>query len=133
VLGNDLQLVSRGRFQLGLGSQVQQHIERRYAMTWSHPAARMEELVAAIRAIWHSWATGDRLAFRGQFYRHTLMTDFFDPGPNPPGHPADPAGRRRRADDRGGRTDGRRAALPQLHDAGVPARAHRARAARRPG
>jgi probable F420-dependent oxidoreductase len=87
VLANDLQLISQGRFQLGLGSQVQPHIERRYSMPWSHPAARMEEFIAAIRAIWASWATGERLAFKGRFYSHTLMTDFFSPGPNPHGAP----------------------------------------------
>ncbi|MEV4349720.1 TIGR03617 family F420-dependent LLM class oxidoreductase [Actinoplanes sp. NPDC049596] len=87
VLANDLQLISAGRFQLGLGSQVQAHIERRFAMPWGRPAARMEEFVRAVRAIWHAWATGDRLAFRGEFYRHTLMTDFFSPGVNPYGPP----------------------------------------------
>src|SRR3954447_1870489 len=87
VLANDLQLISGGRFQLGLGSQVQAHIERRFAMPWSRPAARMAEFVAAVRAIWASWHTGDRLSFRGEFYRHTLMTDFFNPGPNPFGNP----------------------------------------------
>ena len=87
VLANDIQLISGGRFQLGLGSQVRPHIERRYSMPWSHPAARMEEFIAAIRAIWASWATGERLAFRGTFYHHTLMTDFFNPGSNPSGNP----------------------------------------------
>ncbi len=87
VLANDIQLISRGRFQLGLGSQVRPHIERRFSMPWSHPAARMEEFIAAVRAIWQSWASGERLAFRGQFYHHTLMTDFFNPGPNPHGNP----------------------------------------------
>ncbi|GIF14736.1 TIGR03617 family F420-dependent LLM class oxidoreductase [Actinoplanes teichomyceticus] len=87
VLANDLQLISEGRFRLGLGSQVKPHIERRFAMPWSRPAARMEEFVAALRAIWHAWATGERLMFRGQFYQHTLMTEFFDPGPNPYGNP----------------------------------------------
>jgi probable F420-dependent oxidoreductase len=87
VLANDLQLISGGRFQLGLGSQVQAHIERRFAMPWGKPAARMAEFVAAVRAIWEAWRTGERLAFRGDFYRHTLMTDFFDPGPNPYGYP----------------------------------------------
>jgi probable F420-dependent oxidoreductase len=87
VLANDIQLISGGRFQLGLGSQVRPHIERRFSMPWSHPAARMEEFIAAVRAIWQSWASGDRLAFRGQFYHHTLMTDFFNPGPNPHGNP----------------------------------------------
>lgn len=87
VLANDIQLISGGRFRLGLGSQVRPHIERRFAMPWSHPAARMEEFIAAIRAIWQSWATGERLSFRGTFYQHTLMTDFFNPGPNPDGNP----------------------------------------------
>src|SRR5690348_18117834 len=87
VLANDLQLISQGRFQLGLGSQVQAHIERRFAMPWGRPAARMAEFVGAVRAIWDAWRTGERLAFRGEFYRHTLMTDFFDPGPNPFGNP----------------------------------------------
>jgi probable F420-dependent oxidoreductase len=84
---NDVQLVSGGRFQLGLGSQVQAHIERRFGMTWSRPAARMEEFIAAVRAIWAAWATGDRLHFKGAFYTHTLMTEFFNPGPNPHGNP----------------------------------------------
>ena len=87
VLANDIQLISGGRFRLGLGSQVRPHIERRFAMPWSHPAARMEEFIAAIRAIWQCWATGERLSFRGTFYQHTLMTDFFNPGPNPDGNP----------------------------------------------
>jgi probable F420-dependent oxidoreductase len=87
INANDLQLISRGRFQLGLGSQVQPHVERRFAMPWSRPAARMEEFIAAIRAIWARWSTGARLNFRGTFYGHTLMTDFFDPGPNPHGNP----------------------------------------------
>src|SRR5580700_260009 len=87
VLANDIKALSAGRFQLGLGSQVRPHIERRFSMPWSHPAARMEEFISAIRAIWSSWATGEKLAFRGQFYQHTLMTDFFNPGPNPAGNP----------------------------------------------
>src|SRR5215469_1221885 len=87
VLANDMQLLAEGRFHLGIGSQVKPHIERRFAMPWSHPAARMEEFIVAVRAIWHSWETGEKLAFRGQFYQHTLMTDFFNPGPNPHGNP----------------------------------------------
>jgi probable F420-dependent oxidoreductase len=87
VQANDVQLISAGRFQLGLGSQVKPHIERRFAMPWGKPAARMEEFIAALRAIWHAWATGDRLMFKGEFYQHTLMTDFFNPGPNPHGNP----------------------------------------------
>jgi probable F420-dependent oxidoreductase len=87
MTANDLQTLARGRFMLGLGSQIKPHIEKRFSMTWSHPAPRMRELVTAIRTIWASWADGSRLAFRGQFYRHTLMTPMFDPGPNPFGNP----------------------------------------------
>ena len=77
----DLQALSGGRFMLGLGSQIQAHITKRFSMPWSQPAARMEEMIAAIRAIWDSWQTGERLSFRGDFYRHTLMTPMFSPGP----------------------------------------------------
>lgn len=84
---NDVQLVSGGRFDLGLGSQVRPHIERRFGMPWSRPAARMEDFVRALRAIWDAWATGDRLRYKGEFYSHTLMTEFFSPGPNPHGPP----------------------------------------------
>lgn len=84
---NDLHAISRGRFLLGLGSQIKPHIEKRFSMPWSHPAPRMRELISAVRAIWASWADGSPLAFRGEFYRHTLMTPMFDPGPNPFGNP----------------------------------------------
>jgi probable F420-dependent oxidoreductase len=84
---NDLQTLSHGRFVLGLGSQVKAHITNRYSMPWSKPAARMREFVLAIRAIWETWATGAPLSFRGEFYKHTLMTPFFNPGPNPYGNP----------------------------------------------
>lgn len=84
---NDLQLASKGRFILGLGSQIKPHIEKRFSMPWSHPAPRMREFVQAMRAIWHSWSTGDKLDFRGEFYTHTLMTPFFSPGNNPYGPP----------------------------------------------
>jgi probable F420-dependent oxidoreductase len=87
-IGYDLQAFSRGRFRLGLGSQIKAHIEKRYSMEWSHPAARMRELILAMRAIWACWNDGSPLEFRGEFYRHTLMTPFFNPGPNPYGDPA---------------------------------------------
>jgi probable F420-dependent oxidoreductase len=87
VLANDLQILSKGRFMLGMGSQIKPHITKRFSMPWSHPAPRMRELILAIRAIWRTWETGEPLAFRGEFYTHTLMTPFFDPGPNPYGNP----------------------------------------------
>jgi probable F420-dependent oxidoreductase len=87
VLANDLQLLTKGRFMLGLGSQIKPHITKRFSMPWSHPAPRMRELMLAIRAIWATWATGEKLEFRGEYYTHTLMTPFFDPGKNPYGNP----------------------------------------------
>ncbi len=82
----DLQAASGGRFILGLGSQIKPHITKRFSMEWSHPAARMREMILAIRAIWDAWNGVAKLDFRGDFYTHTLMTPFFDPGPNPHGN-----------------------------------------------
>ena len=81
----DLQAYSGGRFILGLGSQIKPHITKRFSMEWSHPAARMREFILAMRAIWDCWDNGTKLDFRGDFYTHTLMTPFFNPGPNPHG------------------------------------------------
>jgi len=75
----DLARYSQGRFVLGLGSQVKPHIERRFSMPWSRPAARMREFVLALRAIWDAWEGNAPLAFDGEFYTHTLMTPFFSP------------------------------------------------------
>jgi probable F420-dependent oxidoreductase len=83
----DLADYSGGRFVLGLGSQVKAHIERRYSMPWSHPGPRMREFVLAMRAIWNSWETGNKLDFRGEFYSHTLMTPFFAPERHDAGPP----------------------------------------------
>jgi probable F420-dependent oxidoreductase len=86
-MSDSMQRAAAGRFVLGLGSQIRPHIENRFSMTWSKPVTRMREMVEAIKAIQHSWATGERLGYRGEIYRHTLMTPFFDPGPNPFGPP----------------------------------------------
>lgn len=85
----DLAQLSKGRFILGLGSQVRAHVERRFGMPWSdRPVARMREYVAVLHAAWEAWQTGGRPAFRGEHYRFTLMTPFFNPGPID--HPAIP-------------------------------------------
>jgi probable F420-dependent oxidoreductase len=84
---NDVQSLSGGRFSVGLGSQIKPHITKRYSMPWSHPAPRMREFVLAVRAIWKAWETGEKLDFRGDFYTHTLMTPFFNPGPIEVGNP----------------------------------------------
>ena len=76
----DLQRLSNGRFILGLGTQIKPHITKRYSESWSQPAARMKEYIAALHAIWDNFQTGEKLDFRGEFYTHTLMTPFFSPG-----------------------------------------------------
>ncbi len=86
-IGHDLNALSEGRFVLGLGSQIKPHITKRFSMEWSKPAARMREMVQACHAIWDCWQDGTKLDFRGDFYQHTLMTPFFNPGPNPHGKP----------------------------------------------
>ena len=84
---NDLQALTGGRFILGLGSQVEAHVTKRFSMPWSDPAPRMREFVEALLAIWEAWNTGTRLRFEGQHYRHTLMNPNFTPAPNPHGRP----------------------------------------------
>jgi len=84
---NDLQEISEGRFILGLGTQVRAQIEKRYGAEFEHPVARIREMVGALRAIFAAWNTGERLDFRGEYFRHTLMTPTFNPGPNPFGPP----------------------------------------------
>jgi probable F420-dependent oxidoreductase len=77
----DLQDLSGGRFILGLGTQVKAHVKRRFSMPWDRPVARLREYTGALRAIWGSFQTDEPLSFEGEFYRHTLITPFFNPGP----------------------------------------------------
>lgn len=86
-IGWDLQAISKGRFILGLGTQIRPHVEKRFDMPWSKPATRMKEMVLAIKAIWNAWETKERLDFRGEIYSNTLMTPMFDPGEAPYGLP----------------------------------------------
>lgn len=72
---------SAGRFDLGLGTQVRAHVERRFSVQFDRPLARMREYVAALRHIWGAFQHEHRLSFRGDFYRFDLMSPFFDPGP----------------------------------------------------
>ncbi|OIN81280.1 LLM class F420-dependent oxidoreductase [Mycobacterium malmoense] len=82
-IGWDLQAYSQGRFILGLGTQIRPHIEKRFSMPWSHPAARMREFVGALHAIWSAWRDGTKLRFEGDFYTHKIMTPMFTPEPQP--------------------------------------------------
>ncbi len=82
----DLAQSSGGRFILGLGTQVKPHIEKRFGMPWPDSVTgKLGEQIQAIRAFWQSWQTGSPLSFRGEYYRLSLMTPFFNPGPIP--HP----------------------------------------------
>jgi probable F420-dependent oxidoreductase len=77
----DLQRASGGRLLLGLGTQVRAHIERRFSAEFEHPAARIADYISCLRAIWNTFQNGARPAFEGRFYRFTLISDFFNPGP----------------------------------------------------
>ncbi|OGO29330.1 MAG: LLM class F420-dependent oxidoreductase [Chloroflexi bacterium RBG_16_52_11] len=78
----DLAQSSGGRFILGLGTQVKAHVERRFGMPWPDSVVGLlREQIAALHAFWHSWQSGERLNFRGEHYKLTLMTPFFNPGP----------------------------------------------------
>lgn len=87
MVANDLHTLSKGRFQLGLGSQTKAHNERRFGVPWSRPTHRMRELILAIRAIWRCWNQGERLDFQGEFYKLNLMSPFFSPAPSEYGTP----------------------------------------------
>lgn len=78
----DVHVNSGGRFALGLGTQVQAHIERRFGVTWGTPGARMEEYVQAVRAVWRTWELGEKLKYAGEHYKLSLMTPEFSPQPS---------------------------------------------------
>src|SRR5262245_37432719 len=80
-IGWDLQAASKGRFIMGLGTQVKGHNERRFGVRWEHPGPKLREMIQMMRAIWDCWQNGTRPSFTGKFYNFTLMTPFFNPGP----------------------------------------------------
>lgn len=86
----DLAALTGGKFRLGLGSQVKAHIERRFSMPWHSPVAQMREMIEAVRAVFHSFQTGEKLRYEGKYYSHTLLIPNFNPGPLP--HPDIPIG-----------------------------------------
>jgi probable F420-dependent oxidoreductase len=84
----DLQRMSQGRFELGLGTQIRQNIEERFSARWLPPVSGMREYLGALRAIFHSFRTGEPLHFVGEYFSFTRLQPFFNPGtidtPNPP-------------------------------------------------
>lgn len=77
----DLARMSHGRFLLGLGTQIRPHIVRRFSTEWGQPGARLKDYILAMRAIWDTWQQSTPLRYEGDFYKFSLMTPFFDPGP----------------------------------------------------
>ena len=77
----DLAELSGGRFILGLGTQVKAHMEKRFSVPFSRPAARLREYVLALRAIFAAFQGVAPLRFKGEFYSFSLLTEFFSPGP----------------------------------------------------
>lgn len=78
----DLARFSKGRFILGLGTQVKGHNERRFGVSWDKPVEKMREVILAVRAIWDCWQNQTRLNFQGEYFKLTLMTPFFSPAPH---------------------------------------------------
>src|SRR5262245_44626607 len=77
----DLAAQSNGRFILGLGTQVKAHIERRFGQPWPESVTgKLREQIQVIRAFWDCWQNGTKLNFRGEYYKITLMSPFFNPG-----------------------------------------------------
>ncbi len=84
----DLAAQSGGRFILGLGTQVKAHIERRFGQVWPEsPVNKLREQIQVIRAFWDTWQNGTKLNYRGEYYKITLMSPFFNPGPLPHSNP----------------------------------------------
>ncbi|HJP41352.1 MAG TPA: LLM class flavin-dependent oxidoreductase, partial [Dehalococcoidia bacterium] len=77
----DLQEYSKGRINIGLGSQVKGHNLRRFAGSWTPPYQRMKDYIGMMRAVWKSWQTGEKPEYVSENYAYTLMTPNFDPGP----------------------------------------------------
>jgi probable F420-dependent oxidoreductase len=78
-IGHDLNAYSKGRFTLGLGSQIKPHITKRFSMPWHGPAKQMREYIESLHAIWDCWYEGKELNYDGELYKYRLMTPEFTP------------------------------------------------------
>lgn len=76
-----IQSLSKGRFQLGIGSQIKAHLTRRFSMEFKPPVKRMREYIQSLHAIWDCWQNGTRLDYEGEFYKFNLMIPYYNPGP----------------------------------------------------
>jgi probable F420-dependent oxidoreductase len=79
----DLAEQSKGRFILGLGTQIKAHITKRFSTDWRAPVPRLRDYIESLRAIWNTWQNGVPLRYTGEHYHFTLMTPFFSPAPMP--------------------------------------------------
>ncbi len=82
----DLAAASRGRFILGLGTQIKPHVTKRFSARWGKPVAQLREYIEALQAIWRSLHTGADLDFHGEYYRFSTAAPDFAP---PPTHDLD--------------------------------------------
>ena len=128
---NDMQLLNKGGFRLGLGSQIRPHIQKRYGARWGKPAAQMREMVEAVKMCLDHFAGEGPFRYEGEYTTHTLMTPNFNPGPNPYGKPMVHVGRPRPEDVRDDRRGRRRHPRHAVQLRAPLRRAHPAR--RRPG
>ena len=130
----DISQLSGGRFELGLGTQIRQNIEDRYAVPFGEdPIGRLGDYVGAVRAAFASFASGEPPSYESAHYRVTRLQPYFNPGPDADGRRATRLPRRRAAAGlRAGRGRGGRVREPpdQLQPA-LPARDLPARAGRR--
>ena len=80
-IGWDLAQYTNGRFVMGLGTQIRAHNEKRFSVPYDKPGPKLRDMILAMRAIWDCWQNGTKLRYEGEYFRHTLMTPFFNPGP----------------------------------------------------
>lgn len=76
-----IQSLSKGRFQLGIGSQIKAHLTRRFGMEFLPPVKRMRDYVQSLHAIWDCWQNGTKLDYHGEYYHFDLMIPYYNPGP----------------------------------------------------
>ena len=77
----DLAQLSKGRFILGLGTQVKGHNERRFSVPWVAPGPRLRDYILCIRAIWDTWQNGTKPDFVSDHYQFTLTSPVFSAEP----------------------------------------------------